>query len=108
MKTYPLGSCSECGFPLPKHSHKCRYTEPATGHNPFEENLIYHTNKLREALCVGLEIMNAKRKDHFGVRRELQTSPKHIMMADTRHNLGNADMKNIDLVKLGWEDGSLI
>lgn len=58
--------------------------------------------------AVGLQLINAKRIDFFGVRRELQTSPKHVMMADVRHGLGTSDLNKIDLIKLGWKQDILI
>jgi len=58
--------------------------------------------------AVGLELINAKRLEHFGRRRELPIPPKHVTMADVRHHLGTADINKIDLVKLGWKEGILI
>ena len=58
--------------------------------------------------AVGLQLINAKRIDFFGDRRELQTPPKHIMTADVRHGLGTSDLKKIDLIKLGWKQDILI
>jgi len=58
--------------------------------------------------AVGLEIIEAKRKEFFSDDRPLNPPAKHIELADTRHNLGNADMKKIDLVKIGFTEGSFI
>jgi len=57
---------------------------------------------------VGIRILQAKRKEFFGEERPLNPPAKHIFLADTRHNLGTADPDNIELVKLGWTDNSLI
>lgn len=56
----------------------------------------------------GMRILQAKRKEYFGEERPLQPPPKHIFLADKRHNLGESDPQNIDLIKLGWKEGILI
>jgi hypothetical protein len=58
--------------------------------------------------ATGLRIIQAHRKEYFGEERPISPSPKHIRLADTRHNLGNASQRKIDLVKLGWKEGVLI
>ena len=57
---------------------------------------------------VGLRIMQAIRKDHFGEFRPINPPAKHILLADTRHHLGTADPNKIDLIKIGYADGILI
>jgi hypothetical protein len=57
---------------------------------------------------VGVQILLAKRKDFFGEFRPLNPPPKHIFMADSRHQLGTADPEKIDLIKIGWKDSILI
>ena len=57
---------------------------------------------------VGVRILMAQRKEYFKEDRPLSPPPKHIFLADTRHNLGTADINKIDLVKLGWKEGILI
>jgi hypothetical protein len=57
---------------------------------------------------VGLRIITAKRRAHFGEERRLAPPAKHIALADTRHRLGQSDPRRIELVKLGWSDGVLI
>jgi len=56
----------------------------------------------------GVRILLAKRAQYFEEERPLNPPPKHIFLADTRHQLGTADPGKIDLVKIGWEDGILI
>jgi len=56
----------------------------------------------------GLRIIKEKRKEYFGEERPISPSPKHIQLADKRHKLGNADPKNIELIKMGWKEGILI
>jgi hypothetical protein len=58
--------------------------------------------------AVGLKIIEAKRKEFFGDDRPLNPPAKHIELADTRHHLGNADMKKIDIIRIGFEEGILI
>jgi hypothetical protein len=57
---------------------------------------------------VGIRILQEKRKEHFGEERPLNPPAKHIFLADTRHKLGTADPEKIELIKLGWMEGSLI
>ncbi|MBN2348684.1 MAG: DUF362 domain-containing protein [Bacteroidales bacterium] len=56
--------------------------------------------------AVGLKILQEKRKEYFGEDKPLNPPAKHILLADTRHQLGTADMNKIDLIKTGWDDGS--
>ncbi len=56
----------------------------------------------------GYRIIQAKRLEVFGEDRPLETSAHHISLADTRHNLGRSDPKDIELIKLGWTEGVLI
>ncbi len=57
---------------------------------------------------IGVRILLAKRKEFFGEVRPLNPPPKHILLADTRYQLGTADRKKIDLIKIGWKAGILI
>jgi len=57
---------------------------------------------------VGVRILQAKRKEHFGEERPLNPPAKHILLADTRHRLGTADPDKIELIKLGWTEDCLI
>jgi hypothetical protein len=58
--------------------------------------------------ATGVRIIQAKRKDYFGEDKPLNPPPKHIFLADTRHHLGNADSKKIDLIKIGYEKDILL
>ena len=58
--------------------------------------------------ATGLRIIEAKRKEFFGADNPLNPPAKHIEISDTRHHLGNADPKKIDLVKIGLKEGILI
>jgi hypothetical protein len=58
--------------------------------------------------AVGMQIIQARRKEYFKEDRPLNPPAKHIQLADTRHHLGTADFTKIDLVRAGWENGMLI
>ena len=58
--------------------------------------------------ATGLRILQAKRREFFGEDRPLDPPPKHILLADTRYGLGTADPEKIELIKLGWQEGTLI
>lgn len=58
--------------------------------------------------ATGLRIIQAKRRDFFGEDRPLSPPAKHIMVADTRHHLGTADPRKIQLIKLGDDKDTLI
>ena len=57
---------------------------------------------------VGLQIIQAKRKEFFGEDKPLNPPAKHIYLADTRHHLGTADPKKIDLVRIGFKEGIFV
>jgi hypothetical protein len=57
---------------------------------------------------IGVQILQAKRREFFGEDRPLQPPAKHIYLADTRHNLGVSRPEKIQLIKLGWQEGILI
>ncbi len=58
--------------------------------------------------AVGLRIIQQKRRLVFGEDRPLQPTAHHIALADTEYGLGNAGMDKIELVRLGWQEDSLI
>jgi hypothetical protein len=58
--------------------------------------------------AVGVRLLQAKRLEFFGEDRPLDTTPKHVVVADKRHGLGTSDLSKIELVKLGWEEDVLI
>jgi len=58
--------------------------------------------------AVALRLLMAKRTEVLGASRALPPVPIHIERADKVHGLGNSDMANIDLVKLGWQENILI
>ena len=58
--------------------------------------------------ATGVRILQAKRRAFFEEDRPLNPPPKHVFLADTRHHLGTADPEKINLVRLGWQEDSLI
>lgn len=59
-----------------------------------------------DAVC--LQIIQAKRNNYRGKPWPVQPPAKHILVAETEYGLGTADLNNIEVVKLGWEEGRLI
>jgi len=57
---------------------------------------------------IGLQIFAAKRRAFFGKERPITPPPHHISIADWKYGLGTSDLKRIELIKLGWEEGVLI
>jgi len=58
--------------------------------------------------ATGVRILNAKRTEFFGEDRPINPPPKHVHLADTRHHIGTADPEKIELIKLGWSEGTLL
>lgn len=85
-----------------------------TGPHHFNPDYVWRYNGLVMGFdpvavdATGVRILQAKRNAHFKEPRPLNPPPKHIFLADTRHHLGTADPKKIELVKLGWTDDILI
>lgn len=82
------------------HHFDEEYTWPYGG-------LIVSTDPVA-ADAVGLRILQQKRRLAFGEDRPLQPTAHHIALADTEYGLGNAGMDKIELVRLGWQEDSLI
>jgi len=57
--------------------------------------------------ALGAELLRLKRIEFFGEDKPI-TPTKHIEYAETRHGIGVADLKRIDLVKLGWQEKPLL
>ena len=84
------------------------------GRHHFDEKYTWTYNGLLVGTdpvaldAVGLHIFQAKRLKYFGEEKPMTPPPHHIAFAETKHNLGVADLEKIELVKLGWEEGILI
>ena len=59
-----------------------------------------------DAVC--MKIFEAKRRDFKGADWPISPPPKHVRVAEEKYRLGHAKMENIELVKLGWEEGALV
>ncbi|MGB9627514.1 MAG: hypothetical protein ACPL6D_02530, partial [Thermodesulfobacteriota bacterium] len=57
---------------------------------------------------IGARLLQLQRIAHFGEDRPLDTSPTHIYVADEKYKLGVSDLRRINLIKIGWMEGSLI
>ena len=58
--------------------------------------------------ATGARIIEAKRKLFFGDDRPISPPPHHIEIAGERYGLGVSNPNQIDLVRLGWKEESLI
>jgi len=58
--------------------------------------------------AVGARLLQLQRVAHFGEDRPLDNPPIHIFVADEKYKLGVSDLRRIDIVKLGWTEGTLI
>jgi hypothetical protein len=58
--------------------------------------------------ALGAKLLAAKRWDHFGEDKPLDTTPHHIDLAQRIYGLGVSDPKKIELIRLGSDEGSLI
>jgi len=58
--------------------------------------------------AVGARLLQLQRIAYFGEDRPLDTTPKHIFVADEKYKLGVSDLRRIEVVKIGWMEGSLI
>ncbi len=82
------------------HSYSKEYTWPYRG-------LIVSRDPVA-ADATALRLLQAKRKEYFKEDKPIQPTAHHIFLADTRHRLGVSAEDRIDLVRLGWQDGTLI
>lgn len=121
---YHPENCSRLGtlFNLPQVKGKtrlnilCALTPQFHGRGPHHFNRRYVWNYKGIIVgtdpvavdAVGLKIIMAKRREHFGREHRLPSMPRHIRAADVKHGLGNSDFNKIDLVTLGWKEGILI
>jgi hypothetical protein len=58
--------------------------------------------------ATGARIIQAKRRERFGVASPLSPSPHHIEIASSRYGLGPSDPAGIDLVRIGWSEDALL
>jgi hypothetical protein len=82
------------------HHFSRRYTWPYNG-------LVVSTDPVA-ADATGARIIQAKRNIFFGRERPISPTPRHIVVAGSKFGLGKSSPEEIDLIKLGWEEGALI
>jgi hypothetical protein len=58
--------------------------------------------------AVGAELLRRKRLAHFGDDKALDVQPLHISLADKKYRLGVSDLNKIEIVKLGWQEETLL
>jgi hypothetical protein len=58
--------------------------------------------------ATGARIIQAKRNRFFGEERPISPPPRHIEAADATYGVGNSRPERIELVKLGWDQDTLI
>lgn len=58
--------------------------------------------------AVGLRILELKRLSYFGKEIPLKPPAKHIFVADVKYKLGTSNLREIELLKLGWMEDALI
>lgn len=58
--------------------------------------------------ATGARILQAKRDLYFGEPRPISPPAHHIEIAGSRYGLGVSDPSSIDLVRLGWQEDTLI
>lgn len=57
---------------------------------------------------MGVRLLEARRRIHFGVDRPLTELAKHVRIAGQKHGLGESDPRRIDLVRVGWDKETLL
>jgi hypothetical protein len=58
--------------------------------------------------AIGAELLRLKRIAYFGEDKALDVAPLHITVAEQKYKLGIADLKRIDIVKVGWKEDILL
>ena len=58
--------------------------------------------------ATGARIIEAKRRSHFGEDRPISPNPRHIDVAGSRYGLGRSRPEEIEIVRLGWNEDSLV
>jgi len=122
--TYHPDTCADLGklWKLPEVAGKTRLNilvmlTPlfhGTGPHHFNKEYTWKYNGLLVGFdpvavdSVGVRILENKRREYFGEERPLNPPAKHILLADTRYKLGNADPEKINLISIGWKEEILL
>jgi len=115
-------SCAECASinAIPAIRDKCRLivvdaTEPLFHGGPQVNprylwpyrGIIIGTDPVAvDTVC--MKILEAKRREFKGADWPISPPPKHVFLAESKYRLGHANIDNIELVKLGWQEGVLV
>jgi len=115
-------SCAECASinAIPAIRDKCRLIivdalEPLFHGGPQVNprylwpyrGIIIGTDPVAvDTVCI--KILEAKRREFKGADWPISPTPKHVFLAESKYKLGHANMDNIELVKLGWQEGVLV
>jgi hypothetical protein len=59
-----------------------------------------------DVICA--RMLQAKRDEYRGEHWPIEPPIKHLLIADSKYNLGNSDLSRIELVKQGDENGALL
>jgi hypothetical protein len=73
---------------------------------PYSALLVGTDPVAIDTACI--KILEAKRREFHGADWPIFPPPKHVQVAEQKYRLGHAQMENIDLVKLGWQEGALV
>lgn len=115
-------SCAECASinAIPAIKDKCRLVVVEALRPLFHggpqvnpsylwpyDGIIVGTDPVAvDTVC--MKILEAKRREYEGGEWPISPPPKHVFAAEQKYKLGHANMENIELVKLGWQDGVLV
>ena len=82
------------------HHYNAEYTWPYKG-------LIISQDPVA-ADATAVRLLEAKRLEHFGASQPFAVAPKHVQVAQDKHELGVADADRIELIQIGWTEGALL
>jgi hypothetical protein len=115
-------SCAECASinAIPMIRDKCRLiivdaTRPLFHGGPQVnpkyvwpyDGIIIGTDPVAvDTVC--MKILEAKRREFKNGEWPISPPPKHVFLAEEKYKLGHAHMDNIELVKLGVQEGALV
>ncbi|MDI6783601.1 MAG: DUF362 domain-containing protein [bacterium] len=121
---YHSDACSDLAavwqFPIVKGKTRLNILSVLTpqfygrGPHGFDKRFVWNYNGLLVGTdpvavdAVGAQLLQRKRIAYFGEDRPMETTPKHISVADKKYGLGISDLNQIELVKLGWTTDILI
>lgn len=121
---YHNDSCADLGalwnLPIVKNKTRINFLLMLTpqfhhlGAHHFDKEFTWHYNGILVGTdpvaldAVGLKILELKRKSYFKEETPLRPPAKHVFLAEKKHNIGVSDFNQIEIIKLGWKEGTLI